>query len=641
MKLFKKQKFLTAIVLGLLLALIAGAGMYWSLASLPAAVGPRWQADEMLSATATRLSVLYALCLFGASVAVLASFALLRQETIRRRRTEAALGRFLQTAEESADLITIMTADGRIEYVNKAVELTTGYAREALLGKRHKPWLPWHADDRLLRQMRDTVRSGSPFHAVAGCRRKDGEPFTIQEHVEPFRGRGGAVTRMISTARDISREKRLEDRIDYLDRYDPLTGMPNRRSAVDMLEQAISRARQGNNRLSVLIMDINRFKHVNDLFGPEAGDEVLKRVSERVCAAVRTGDIVARLGNDEFAVVHFDDAQPLDAGSVAEQIRAAVSQTIAVDGHDIVVTATVGIALYPDNGEDAGTLLKNADLALAKAKAQGRNTIQFYDEGIEKRIKEFFILERRLFSALRNNEYLVNYQPYCDLTTRRVTGAEALIKWKNPDLGVVSPSKFIPSLEDTGMIIDVGRWVLETACGQIKEWERKKRFFPVSVNLSLVQFRHKHLVAMVRDAINNFHLDPGSLTLEVTETFFTSDMEFAIMTLKRLKDVGVSLSVDDFGTGYSSLSYIKTLPVDILKIDMSFVRDVTRDPDAVSIITAITTLARSLNLKTIAEGVESEEQRTILRLLRCDMGQGYLFSPAVPAEEFEDMLAER
>ncbi|HWR72495.1 MAG TPA: GGDEF domain-containing phosphodiesterase, partial [Nitrospirota bacterium] len=293
---------------------------------------------------------------------------------------------------------------------------------------------------------------------------------------------------------------------------------------------------------------------------------------------------------------------------------------------------------FPKDGDDAWSLLKNADLALARAKTQGRNAIQFFDPEISARVKEFFFLEKRLFAALKNNEYLLQYQPYCDLRTQKVSGAEALIRWKNPDLGVVSPAKFIPSLEDTGMLIEVGRWILETACGQIKEWERMNRRFPVSVNLSLVQFRHQHLVGMVRDAINEFRVDPRWLTLEVTETVFMHDMDLAISILKRLKDVGVALSVDDFGTGYSSLSYIKKLPVDNLKIDISFVRDVTRDQDAASIITAITTLARGLDLKTIAEGVETEEQRNILHLLRCDMGQGYFFSRAVSPPEFEKLL---
>jgi EAL domain-containing protein (putative c-di-GMP-specific phosphodiesterase class I) len=309
-----------------------------------------------------------------------------------------------------------------------------------------------------------------------------------------------------------------------------------------------------------------------------------------------------------------------------------------VAGQDIVATVTIGIASFPDSGKDARTLLKNADMALSNAKALGRNSVQFFSREMNKQIQSFYIMEKRLAGALRNNEYRVNYQPYWDLSTRRVTGAEALIRWHNNDLGVVSPSTFIPALEESGLIVDVGAWVMQTACRQIKEWKRMNRPLSVAVNLSLAQIRHRHLVSMVSEAIRDTNIDPGNLTLELTESICIQDIDFAITILKRLKDVGVSLSIDDFGTGYSSLSYIKRLPVDTLKIDMSFIRDVARDPDSASIITAITSMARSLQLKTIAEGVESEEQRNILHLLRCDMGQGHYFSPAVGAEEFERLL---
>ncbi len=641
MKLFHKQKFRNRLLFGSALGVFAAAGIYLSLSSLAAALGERLKTEPAIQASVATAWTLFGVFIPAMTAALLASLALVRREKLGWRRTEMQLSRFVHAAEGSPDLITIMTTAGRIEYVNKAVEATTGYAREQLVGKRHRRGVPWHSDAQLLRQMRETVLSGNPFHVAAACRRKNGEQFMLEERVEPFRNGSGSVTRMISIAQDVSREKNLEDRVSYLNSHDSLIGIPNRRSLIKKLEQALATAKNGKSYLSVLIIDINQFKHVNDLFGAHVGDEVLKRVSDRIRSSTGERDILARTGSDEFGVVHFDDHLPIDAGAVAEKIRAAISENIAVDGKDILVTGTLGIALHPKDGEDAWTLLKNADLAVAKAKAQGRNAIQFYDEAITRQISEFFVLERRLFSALRNNEYLVHYQPYCDLSTRRLSGAEALIKWKNPDLGVVSPSRFIPSLEDTGMIIEVGRWVLETACGRIKEWERANRMFPVSVNLSLAQFRHKQLVGMVSDAVRNFQLDPRRLTLEVTETVFIQDMDFAVQTLKRLKDVGVSISVDDFGTGYSSLSYIKKLPVDNLKIDISFVRDVATDQDAASIITAITSMARSLKLKTIAEGVETEDQRKILHLLRCDMGQGYLFSPAVPPEDLERMLMKK
>lgn len=639
MKLFEERQFWRTTVLGLLLVLAAVTGMYLSLSSLLAAIGE--QARPLPHAALAEFWALFGACLLATAVVILSAFALLRRTALDSRKNEAALSRFKVVAEGAGDLVTIVTKSGRIEYVNRAVEQSTGYTRKELVGARHRRGLPWYLNRGLAKTIRRTVLSGVSFSIVSECRRKDGGVFTIEEHVEPFRNGNGSVTRMISTARDISRERDLHDRLNYLDRFDPLTGFPNRRSATEMLDQAIAGARQVNGFVSVLIVDINRFKYVNDLFGSETGDAILKQVSERLRSAVPERDTVARIGSDEFVVVHFDEALPLDAGGVAEKIRSAVSLSIPVNGKDIILTGTIGIAVFPENGDDAPTLLKHADLALAKAKSRGRNAIQFYDEAISKQISEFFILERSLFSALRNNEYLVHYQPYCHLLSRKLAGAEALIKWKNPDLGVVSPSRFIPSLEDTGMIIDVGRWVLETACDRIKEWGQMNQIFPVSVNLSPAQFHHKHLVPMVRDAINNFRLDPRRLTLEVTETVFVQDMDFAVRTLKQLKDIGVSISVDDFGTGYSSLSYIKKLPLDNLKIDISFVRDVAIDQDTASIVSAITTLARSLNLKTIAEGVETEEQRNILHLLRCDMGQGYLFSPAIPAEDLKKWFIPR
>lgn len=579
----------------------------------------------------------------GASVSLLViilALGFMKREGRRCRRTEEYAAWLLRSAEQAGELITIIDQNGTIEFMNRAVEEATGYERNKLVGTRSKAWFPWYSDKQFLRAMREAVLSGRPFEAASTGRKKTGELFFVNEVVTPLVDRDGKITRIISTARDITKQKQLEERLDCLEKYDPLTGIPNRKYFVDMVEQEIVSAKEGGRFLSVIIIDIDRSKHINDLFGSEAGDAVLKWISEKLRTAVNPRDIIARLGSDEFAVLHFDDSRPVVAAGVAENIRRALSQSFVAGEQEIAVTVSIGAALYPENGKDAHSLLTNADLALAEAQTHGRNAIQFFDDRITAGVSEAFYFEKRLFGALKNDEYLVHYQPYCDLVTQKVAGAEALIKWKNNDLGMISPAKFIPSLENTGMIIDVGKWVLEAACSQIREWEMKKLTFPVSVNLSLIQFRHKYLVGMVTDAVNDFKLDPRHLTLEVTESIFIHDMEFAIKTLKRLKDVGVSLSVDDFGTGYSSLSYLKKLPVDNIKIDMSFVHDVTRDQDAASIIAAITSLARVLNLKTIAEGVETEEQRNILHLLRCDMGQGYYFSPPIPAAEFDNFLAQ-
>jgi diguanylate cyclase (GGDEF)-like protein len=457
--------------------------------------------------------------------------------------------------------------------------------------------------------------------------------------VHPVKNDSGAVTQLIFTARDVTRQKKLEDRLHYMARYDVLTGLPNRTYFAHLLKQQIARTNQEKRFVSVMILDLDRFKYVNDVFGFEAGDEVLKWTAEKLRATVEKEDIVARLGSDEFGVVHIDHVQPVDAASVVARILDAVLDPVPVEGRELALTMSAGISVHRQDGEDAETLIQNADIALAKAKSLGRNNVQFYSQDINARASEFVFMEKRLFSALKNDEYLVYYQPYHQLTTSKVAGAEALIKWRNTDLGLVSPSRFIPTLEDTGMIIDVGEWVLKTSCRQMKEWGKGKYPHPLSVNLSLIQLRHKYLLNMVSDSLSEFKLNPERLTLEVTEGIFMHDMEFSTSVLKRLKDIGVSISIDDFGTGYSSLSYLKRLPVDNVKIDISFVRDITKDPDAASMVTAITGMARSLNLKTIAEGIETEEQLNVLRLLRCDMGQGYYFSPALPPADFAQYLS--
>ncbi len=634
----QKNIYGTIVGFGVLLLFLAGAGSYEALSSLRAAIGSRVSVDNALAGPVYRAIIMVAACFVAAFIIALTSSVFIRREFERRRRTEERMGRVLQTADQAGDLITIVERKGRIEYINRAVEETTGYTHKELVGKRSKPWLPWYTDEKYLRVMRETVMRGTPFRAEVICRRKSGEPFFLQEHVTPLKDSRGNITRMLSTAREMTRQKDLEEKLDYLDHHDVLTGVPNRRHLVDRLEQELAAARQGNRALTVLIMDIDRFKYVNDIFGYEMGDKVLTRAAELLRAAIGNKDLVARLGSDEFAVVHLSDTLAADAAAVVRKIKEAMSSSMKIGDQDIVATVTIGIAVFPLNGQDAETLLKNADMALSRAKVQGRNTVQFFSSDIVERMSDFYFLEKRLFSALKNDEYLINYQPYCDLSTKKIAGAEALIKWNSSELGMVSPSKFIPTLEDTGLIIDVGEWVMRSACRQSKAWNRNGTSFPVSVNLSLLQFRHKYLVDMVSDAIREFRLDPRYLTLEVTEGICIHDMDLTISILKKLKDTGVTISVDDFGTGYSSLNYIKKLPVDNLKIDMSFIRDVAKDPDAASIITAITGMARSLSLKTIAEGVETEEQRNILHLLRCDMGQGFYFSPAVPAAEFEKLL---
>ncbi|MHB8846402.1 MAG: putative bifunctional diguanylate cyclase/phosphodiesterase [Nitrospirota bacterium] len=624
--------------LAILLLIVAAAGAYQAIVSLLSTVSMNTASDTAVTESAVRMAVMVALCFAAAAIISMTSLVLMGREFDRRRRTEDRLDQVMQSAEQAGDLITILGTGGAIEYVNHAVEETTGYSHADLVDRRSKPALPWYREEQGLQEMRDAVLAGNTFRAMVTCRRKNGTPFYLQEHVTALRDRSGRVTRMLSTAREITIQKQLEDRLTYLDRHDALTESPNRKAFIEQLDREIAEASAAQRFLSVLIMDIDRFKYINDIFGFETGDRVLQQVAKTLRALAGERDLLARFGGNEFAMAHRGDAQQPDAAGLASRIKAAFAGGVRIGEQDIAVTFTLGIAVFPPNGSDAETLVKNADMALSRAKAQGRNGIQFFSADLGERMSDFYFLEKRLFHALRNDEYLVNYQPYCQLATKKIAGAEALISWKSGELGLVAPSRFIPALEDTGMIIDVGEWVLRTACSQIGKLTQDGACIPVSVNLSLAQFRHKHLVGMVAEAIRDHKLDPRYLTLEVTESICIHDMDLTITTLKKLKDTGVSISVDDFGTGYSSLNYIKKLPVDNLKIDMSFIRDVARDPDAASIVTAITSLARSLSLKTIAEGVETEEQRNILHLLRCDLGQGYYFSPAVSAGEFEKML---
>ncbi|MFZ3137435.1 MAG: EAL domain-containing protein [Thermodesulfovibrionales bacterium] len=433
--------------------------------------------------------------------------------------------------------------------------------------------------------------------------------------------------------------KQAENKIQYLAYYDELTGIPNRSLFLDRLTQGIARADYTKRFIGVLSVDIDRFQSLNDTYGLDAGDLVLREVAGKLTASVREGDTVARLGSDNFGILLIDIAETDDIILVVEKIMNTVSQPVHFEEKEIMFTISVGISAYPSDGKDASILIRNADLALAKAKQQGRKNYKFYTEGMDVKASEFVLMEKNLFNAMKNEEFILYYQPYWDINTKKITGMEALIRWKSPESGLISPGKFIPILEDTGMIIEVGEWILRTAVNQVKEWQDKGYpVVPVSVNLSMIQFRQKDLANMIERVIREAGFYPSLLTLEITESAFMQDIEFTYSVLESLKNIGVSVSIDDFGTGYSSLAHLKRFPIDNLKIDMSFIREIAADPDTASIVTAIIAMAHTLNLKTIAEGIETEEQWKILRLLRCDMGQGFYLSKPLPAEEIEKLL---
>jgi EAL domain-containing protein (putative c-di-GMP-specific phosphodiesterase class I) len=345
------------------------------------------------------------------------------------------------------------------------------------------------------------------------------------------------------------------------------------------------------------------------------------------------------MGGDEFGITLAAVAHSKDIILIVQKLMKTISQNIKAGKEEIVITPSIGISIYPNDGTDVQTLIQNADIALSNAQEQGGNNYQFYTQGMNKKASELILMERQLINALKNDEFILHYQPYWDINTKKITGMEALIRWQSSDKGLVPPGKFIPILEETKMIIEVGEWILRTAVRQIREWQNKGYpVVPVSVNLSLIQFRQKDLAEMVKKVIEEYGLNTSLLTLEITESAFMQDIDFTRSVLKTLKDIGTSISIDDFGTGYSSLSYLKRFPVDNLKIDISFIREIATDPDTASIVTAIIGMAHTLNIKTIAEGVETEEQWKILRLLRCDVIQGFYLSKPLPAEEIEKIF---
>lgn len=553
-----------------------------------------------------------------------------------RKKSEKEMKKLSMSVEQSTDCVVITDKIGNIEYVNNAVEEITGYKREELIRKNPKIFQSGKHDNKFYREMWDTILSGHSFPAIFTNRKKNGELFYLNQTITPLRDEKRDITHFIATGKDITQQKFMEEKISYLAYYDALTGLPNRNLFVDRLKQGLARTDFHKRFVAVLVIDIDRFKFINDTFGLDVGDNVLKEVAGRLSGSVREGDTVARLESDEFGIVLIDVAESEDIIPLVEKIMDNVSQPMKLDSEEIVLTLSIGVSIYPNDGKDAHELMKNADLAFSKAKQQGRKNYQFFTSDMNVKASEFILMEKHLFKALKNEEFVLYYQPYFEINTKTALGMEALIRLKSEELGLVSPGRFIPVLEETGMIKEVGEWIFKSACGQIKNWQNKGYpVFPVSVNVSSVQFRHKDLPEMVERIIKEFSLDPRLLTLEITESTFMQDIEFTNSVLKKLKERGISISIDDFGTGYSSLSYLKRFPVDNLKIDISFIRDIATDQDTASIVTAIIAMAHTLNLKTIAEGVETEEQWKILRLLRCDMAQGYYFSKPLSAEEVE------
>ena len=485
------------------------------------------------------------------------------------------------------------------------------------------------------------VRSGAELlicgahgsYGVLGVYAREAGQFT-QKSVNFLHG----LTNTIASAMD---RKVAEERLTYMAQFDPLTSLPNRSMYLDRLWQTITQAGREHLPVGVLFVDLDRFKIVNDTLGHSAGDELLLQVAQRLQHCVRSGDTVGRLGGDEFAIALAHLAKPEDAGAVAHKIVAALSLPFELAGQQVYVSASIGISICPADGTEPDKLLKNADTAMYRAKEAGRNTHQFYLAEMNERAIERLKIETQLRGALDRREFLLHYQPKVDLASGRISGFEALLRWQHPERGLVPPAEFISILEDTGVIIPVGEWVVTEVCEQLRRWQDAGLVLrPVAVNLSARQFGQKNLDAIVGDILRANAIGPGLLEFELTESMLMRDPEDAVQTLKSMKANGIRLAVDDFGTGYSSLAYLKRFPLDSLKIDRAFIRDVTTDPDDATIAIAIINLARSLKLNVVAEGVETEAQLDFLRANGCAEMQGYYFARPMPAANCTRALEE-
>jgi len=463
---------------------------------------------------------------------------------------------------------------------------------------------------------------------------------------------GHRVRYLLRTMQAFEGLRKSKKEIHHLAFYDALTNLPNRRLFSDRLHQVVESARRTNALAGVLFLDLDNFKRINDSFGHSIGDKLLQTVASQIINCLRRSDSVcrdfdeegvpvARLGGDEFTVLlnHLDKAE--DAARVARRILDAVSVPFLLGSEDVVVTPSIGISIFPYDGNDVEELVKNADTAMFHAKDQGRNNYQFYTNSMSTSAYERFSLEAALRKALAHEQFRVHYQPKIDLPTGKVVGLEALIRWEHPDMGLISPADFIPLAEDTGLIVPIGEWVMRTVCSRMSRWQKAGHEpLRIAVNLSACQFRQTALNEMVKRALQDAAVDPRWLELELTESVIMDDIQTSSIVLRSLKEMGVRISMDDFGTGYSSLSMLKRLPLDTLKIDQSFVRDITTDADDAAIIDAIISLAHSLRLRVIAEGVETPEQLAFLRDRGCDEVQGYLYSRPMDADAIECWLRE-
>lgn len=537
-------------------------------------------------------------------------------------------GLLQQVVYQTEDAVLITDVDAKIIFVNPAFERDTGYSSGEVLGNSPAFLRSGAHTEEFYALLWSTLRAGNIFRGVIVNKKKNGDRYYEEKVITPIRDAAGSVTHYVSTGRNIDFRFAAQAQVEFLASHDSLTRLPNRSLLLDRLQHAITRSLRDGRFPTLLYLDLDRFKLINDSLGCGAGDALLVCAAERICAMVRREDTVARLGGDEFAVVLEGGRSASETVRAAESLVAAFQKPFEYCGHPIYIGLSIGLASYPEDGEDVESLVKHADIAMFHAKTRGRGLCVNYSAVMDGNLLDDLSMDASLRSALVNGEFSLQYQPMIDPTDRRIVAVEALLRWVSPNHGQVPPSRFIPMLESNAMIIDVGRWVLEQACQQILRLPGfVEAGVALAVNLSGRQFRDEGFVEDVRRVLRDTGFPPGQLELEITESILIEDSAAALATLEELKRLGVRLAIDDFGTGYSSLSYLRRFPLDTLKIDRSFVVEMESSTDAAVVVRAIVNLAHSLGLEIVGEGVETAGQVALLSEMGCRKVQGYWFSP--------------
>jgi diguanylate cyclase (GGDEF)-like protein/PAS domain S-box-containing protein len=568
---------------------------------------------------------------------------------IARKASEEALyleqQRSRAVLEAIGEAVLVMDLKGCVSYLNPSAERLTGWASAEACGR---PLLDVaRIVDRDSREsawagMQDVIKKGKPTPSVVGLVLvgRDGHETVIELSVAPVHERTGVLSGAVIVLHDATLAEASHNRkMTFLANHDFLTELPNRLLLNDRIQQTITRASRSGTAVAVLFLDLDHFKHINDSLGHAVGDKLLQKIAQRLTTCVRSSDTVSRLGGDEFIIVIPDERHVESVSISAEKLLNQISTSLVVDGHHLHITASIGISIFPQDGTDVETLLKNADMAMYSAKNAGRGTYRYFDRDMNLRAVERQQIEAHLRHAILQDEFELHYQPRIDLESKMVVGAEALLRWRHAERGLIMPDKFVDVAEDCGLITTIGYWVFREACQQIKAWaDAGLHPGSIAVNVSATEFRSDGFFERVRTTLETTRIDPNMVGLELTETVLMSDVASSQAILIKLKQLGVKLIVDDFGTGYSSLSYLRQFPIDVLKIDQSFVRELKSESDNGIIVTAVVGMGRNLRLRIVAEGVETEEQCRFLRSRCCDEGQGYYFSRPLPPDQFKQFL---